>query len=152
MPEVRTMTRQDVPAIIGLGFDMHQESCYRDLDYDPEKIGKLCLQIVDDGSKLALVATKDGQIVGMLGAYITEHFFGSDKTAGDYVVYVRPEHRGSTAFIRLVRAYVAWAKDRGAKDIFVRQSTGMNINAIGDLYTRIGFEIVGYIFKKEATT
>lgn len=147
---VRSLQPSDVPAIIHLGARMHEESQYSLLNFDPQRVADRCCQIIDSpDTMIGLVAVSAGEIIGMMGGYLAPYDYGDELTASDILVYVKPEHRGSMAFIRLVKKYVTWAKERGAKLIFLSQTTGVNQDLVCNLYTRLGFKPVGGIFSLE---
>lgn len=146
MIKIRRMTEDDIPMLVALGEDMHEES-RRSGTFDPERSIRLCFKIMQDPASLGLVAEQEGEIIGMLGAHITDDLWGPDKVAGDYLVYVVPEQRGTSAAVRLIKAYIAWAEENGAADIYLRQSTGVDIERTAEFYGRIGFDMVGHTFK-----
>lgn len=144
---VREMTEYDIPEIVALGGMMHDESQYRVLEFAPEEVAAMCYKAIDDYSMLAIVAEVDGKIVGMVGAYMTRYQYGYALVAQDHVVYVHPDHRGSLAFYKMIVNYVTWARQKGAEMVFVAQTTGENQEKIEQLYTRIGFEKVGSLYR-----
>lgn len=146
---VRQLTEQDIPAVIHLGGRMHEESQYSALTYSPEKVAKKCIRSLYDPDMFALVAENEGEIVGMIGAIVGPYEFGDELIANDMLVYVSIEHRGSMAFIRMIKAYVFWAKEQGAALIFLAQTTGINQELVASLYQRLGFKPVGGQFCME---
>jgi len=148
--EIRPITDKDIPGLIHMGADMHNESEYRSLEYSPEKIADLCYAAIKTKDVLGLIAVDSFRSpIGVLGATVQEAYFSKDKTALDLLVYVTPKHRGSTAFIKLIKHYVTWAQERGASLIFLRQSTGINTDMVENLYKRLGLHHVGGIFCME---
>lgn len=144
MVTVRLLTASDIPQIIHLGGEMHRESNFSCLDYEPMKVVEKCHLVLHNPlSYFCMVAEYDGRIIGILGAVIGEYEFGHDLISDDIIVYVAPEHRGSTAFLRLIRGYVVWAREHGAVMVFLSQSTGYKVDQIADMYDRLGFERIG---------
>src|SRR5690606_41625804 len=93
---------------------MHAESPrYRTLTYDPVKVAGIALHLIYDPAAQVQVAEQDGQLIGMLAGMVVQHFFGDDYYATDYVLFVRPEHRGSSAAPRLYRAREELLKEGG---------------------------------------
>lgn len=125
-----------------MGGRTHEESNYRELEYSPEKCYQLGLRAIKDDNELWLIAEED-EPAGMLGAWCRPPIFSKECVASDHLVYVSPRYRGSSAFIKLVRAYVRWAKKR-AKLIFLATSTGYETEK---LYTRLGFIKRGGIYQ-----
>lgn len=145
---LRDLTPFDIEAAISLGARMHKESVYRDFDYDKQKCGQLlyrCLSNPD--THFAMVTETDGKLTGMLLGYISEHYFGRDLIASDYLWYVLPEHRGSRAGLQLLIAFQDWAKVRNAAEVYMGISSGLHAEKTGALLTKIGYDVVGGNYK-----
>lgn len=141
---IRLLEAGDIPEVIRLGGMMHEESQYSGLTYNPEKVVMRCRQILTgDNTMLGLVSVQGGEVVGMLGACILPYDYGDELLAHDMLVYVAPDHRGGPDFLRMVKAYVFWAKECGAKMVFLSQTTGINAEKVSSLYERLGFKAVG---------
>lgn len=147
---VRDFTHTDIDRLIELGRLAHEESEYRVMTFDENKCRSLCEMIIATPSFIGIVAEKDGQIVGCLVAIVSLAYFSDEKTGGDFLVYVMPEHRGSSAFYRLCQEYVFQARVKGARLIFLRNTTGIMPEKVGEIYERMGFEKVGGIYRMEA--
>ena len=148
---IRDLTPMDIERAISLGARMHKESMYRDFDYDKMKCGQLlyrCLSNPD--THFAMVAEKDGRLVGMLLGYITEHYFGRDLIALDYMWFVDQEHRGSRAGVELLFAFQDWAKSKGVAEIYIGLSSGVHAEKTGALLTKLGYDVVGGNYKLRA--
>lgn len=140
--EVRTATEADVPELLEMGRAMHAESPrYRHRHYSPDKVEQFARRLVATGG--THVAEIDGRIVGMFAGFVVEDWFGNDRVASDFVVYVRPEHRGSSAFVRLVKAFEKWAAGQGAVEIAPGVSTEVDPDKTVALYERLGYRALG---------
>lgn len=136
-----------------MGQAMHDEAPeYVAMDYDPEKARRLMLSLC--GTLLVphpgcvLIAEEAGRIIGMMGGFVAEHFFGHDRIASDYVLYVKPEHRRGTAAVRLIRTFEKWAAEQGVRAIQPGVTTGVANDRVRDLYVRLGYEPNGYTLIK----
>lgn len=149
--EIRNATIDDVDALVELGEMMHAESPrYRALTYDPVKVAGIALHLIYDPAAQVLVAEQDGQLIGMLAGMIVEHFFGDDCYATDYVFFVRPEHRGSSAAPRLYRAWEELLKADGrVKEVSLGISTEIHPEHTRRFYARLGFRETGAIMVKK---
>jgi GNAT superfamily N-acetyltransferase len=146
---IRPMTRNDVPVLIALGADMHRESRYAHLDFDPNKLLDLADSVLaDPDTYLALVCEVEGVQVGFCAAYVVSHFFGHDLTSGDFAVYVLPEHRKGMAGVKLIKGYLEWCDSKGVKEPLLGVSAGIMPERIGKLYERLGFTEKYTIYKK----
>jgi len=55
------------------------------------------------------LAEQDGVIIGMIGGLASEHLFTQQKTAYAICHYVHPLSRGTSAGVRLIKAFEKWA-------------------------------------------
>lgn len=137
--KVRCATHADIPAAIRFGAAMQQESPrFSRLGYAPEKVEALARVMVERGG--SFVAEKGDTIVGMMGGFVSEHFFSYDKVASDLMVYVAPEHRGGSAFYRLLTAFEQWAFVQGAVEIVLGVSTEIVTDQTIAMYERLGYK------------
>ena len=146
---IRPMTAQDIPVLLVLGAEMHKESRYANLDFDPQKLWELGETMLGNpDSWLALVAERDGDIIGFCCGYVAPHFFGNELTSGDLAIYVVPRHRGGTIGARLVKKYTAWCEAQGVREPLLGVSAGITPDRTGQLYERLGYTEKYTIYKK----
>tara|TARA_E500000081_G_scaffold89648_1_gene90722 strand:+ start:12497 stop:12952 length:456 start_codon:yes stop_codon:yes gene_type:complete len=149
--KIRKMIEEDVPTIIGYGSKMHQESYFKNFNFDEKKLYQLWVLIDTNPNYCALVAEKsDGELVGFFVGCITEHWFGNDKVSSDLALYVDPEFRGTSAAIRLMKGYQTWAEMAGAAEIHIGTSTDINTNQNLSLFQKMGYEIGGTFLRKRS--
>jgi GNAT superfamily N-acetyltransferase len=145
---IRQMNDDDLEDLIAMGYDMHQESWFHNLNYDPHKLRLLYESIKAYPARLcAFVAEEGDKKVGMFVGGIAEFYFGNDKLASDLLLFVTKEHRGSTAAPRLIKAYIAWAKANEARSINLGISTSINVDRTAKLYEKLGFTLDGHLFR-----
>ena len=144
---VRPLEGKDIPACIHLGARMHEESDYRDMEYSPEKLVSLGRMSIVNDNHVWFVAEEAGEIVGLMGGYVTPVWFGDGTVALDHAVYVPPENRGGLAFIKLVKAFHSWAKEHGAHKMILSNSAAINSEKVEELFSRLGLEKTGVIFR-----
>lgn len=138
---VRRATYDDVDAAVALGEQHHAESEQRWLPFVPERLAAYARQFIDDDDKLALVAVSaKGEVVGYMGAFLAPYIFCEEMQAADLMVFVTPEYRGSTAALRLIRAYAAWAQSMGALEATLALRSNVNVERAGRFYQKLGFE------------
>jgi len=145
--DIRQLTEADIPQIIHLGRLMHDESQYSYLHFSPDKVIAKCNDALVNPQIQCWVTVKDETVTGMMAGQVFEYEFGQSLIASDILVFVSPEHRGGTAFLRLVKEYIEWSKSLSAEMIFLNQTTGTAQEAVARLYQRIGFESVGGIYR-----
>jgi len=145
---VRNAVLDDVPALTALGARMHGESIYARYDYNVEKMSKLFETLIGcPNVGIALVYETEGAIAGGFIGTVTEHYFGFDLQASDLALFIAPEQRNGTAAVRLIKAYIEEAKRRGAKQIMLGNSTGVDFERVAALFESVGFVKRGYVFE-----
>lgn len=138
--EIRTAELRDTGKLLEMAHAMHEESPrYRMRAFCEAKARGLIEHLITTGG--GFVAVLNGEIVGMVGGILFEYFFGQDKMCSDLVVYVVPEWRGSSIFVRLIKAFEAWAWGNGACEIVLGVSTGVGMDATVCVYERLGYKI-----------
>jgi GNAT superfamily N-acetyltransferase len=147
---VRPANASDLSMLMALGKEMYLESNYTSVEFNEDKLALVGTQCLNDPVWLVTVAEhSDGEILGMFVGYISQFIFSFDLVACDFVLYVKPEYRGSSAAVRLVMEYVRWAKDKGAKIINIGTTTGVATAETVRFYEGLGFAQVGAVFRME---
>lgn len=147
---VRSATLDDLPAMIALGAQMHAESVYAPFDYDEEKLHALGVRYVENPDWCFAGVCEDahGRLLGMHLGFISEYYFGRDLIATDLLLFVDPCKRGSLAAALLVKAFEEWAFAKGAREVCPGSSTMVAPERTAKLYERLGYTVVGNLFKK----
>jgi len=126
---------------------MHQESHFKDLDFDPDKLKRLLMAFLHD--QFVQIAEENNEIIGVFIGFITEYYFGKDLYASDLTYYVDQTRRGSVAAVRLFRDFETWATKRGAKRISPATATGINPERTKQFYEKMGYTVTGHTYNKE---
>lgn len=146
---IRPGRSEDIEQLVKMGERMHKESAYAFLPFNHEKVRRLMLSyIADHETQCGLVAEEGDVVVGMFAGFLTDYFFNDEKVACDMVLYVDREYRGSSAAVRLIRAFCDWASERGAAEICLGVSTAINTEVTGRFYQKMGFNTMGAIYKQ----
>lgn len=128
---------------------MHQESVYRDFDYNPNKCGRMVYRyMTNPDTHFAYVGTHNDTLNSILLGSIGEHYFGTDLIASDTLWYVSPQSRGSRVGLQLLRAFEKWAKERDAAEIYVGVSSGLSADKTGAMLQKLGYDVVGGNYKR----
>lgn len=145
---IRLATLIDVPAMVDLGQAMHAESPrFSVLPWNGAKLRALIETLIAQPEGLALVAVRDGVVIGGFLGMAVPHFASDALVSCDVALYVAQDRRGGMAAARLLRAYVQWAKARGAVLIQAGITTGVNLKATSRLFASVGFEPAGNLFE-----
>jgi RimJ/RimL family protein N-acetyltransferase len=92
---IRQATAEDIPPMVAMGLRFLKNSPYvKHLAENAEQMAKLGESLLASAGGM-LVAEAYGQIVGMLGYIVYDHFISGEKTAGEVFWWVEPEHRGA---------------------------------------------------------
>lgn len=83
------------------------------------------------------------RVVGFMAGVIGENHFTDERHAWDLGLFVRPEHRGGTMAVRLLRNFERWAKAGGARFVWQTQSVGHKIGSTTLFYSRMGYVCQG---------
>lgn len=146
---VRNARMDEVPLLVTMGYKLHRESStFRHMDYDVKKVAELGARAVLDESELFLrvIANKSDDVaVGMFLACMSTSYFGKDRVANDMLIMVEKEHRGHCYYQlqEIAGEYKLWARERGAKVIWLATSTGIETDKTSMLFASLGFPPVG---------
>ena len=139
---LRNMTVEDIPEVTELAAVMYRESeNYRAMSFSPERVREMALMVIQNG--FAMVAVQDGKIIGLMAGSLVQPAFSKDLMACDFLLYVLPEYRGGMAAVKLVAAYVQWARKGGAKIISVGVTAGIDNDSAIAFYRAMGFHESG---------
>ena len=144
---IRAATEADIATMVAMGQRFRNESVYAArLAENPDQMaahGRMLLAS-DDG--LLLVAARDGEVVGMIGALIFVHHLSGALTAAESFFWVNPDARGCG--VRLLRAFERWARTRGATTVQMIAPTP----EVEQLYARLGYAPLEVAYTKELTS
>jgi len=143
---IRTAHLNDLPVLVALGKSMHCESRYKKLRFDENKVAVFFENLINGGG-CVFVAEKNGEIIGGFAGYASEHYFSPDVVASDIALFILPEHRGGTTAFRLIKAFCAWAKFRGAAMTFIGTTTGVEPEKTAKLFELCDFAPAGGVFE-----
>lgn len=146
---VRALEARDLEACIRIGAMMHAESVYRVHPFSEDRLRFLAHQCLTRDDYICFVAERNDEIVGLMVGITGVNFFADTTYAADLALYVVPEHRGSTAAVRLIIEFSKWAQDIGCAEMRCGVTTGINDEVGGKLYKRFGFEFGGTLYVKQ---
>jgi GNAT superfamily N-acetyltransferase len=148
----RLMEEQDIDEVVELGREMHSQSGYSAMEFDPEVCRQMAREVVRDelGTETAFVVVDEdtGLVVGLLAASVGPAYFARGLVATDYLVYVTPEWRSSDALGLLLGAYVDWAEEMDVDRLTLVTSAEMvDDRILGRVYASKGFARVGSVYQ-----
>jgi len=140
-------TREDVPEIEGMCADLHPDipglSCY---PYSAERMTRLLHAAIDDERNcycLFVARSASDELAGMLFGNVERQFFSEALVAQNIIFLVKPRFRGTSAALRLLKAFANWARNRQVSALCVSQNSALDTQRFGRFMTRLGFVFVG---------
>lgn len=143
--------QRDILVMETLARKMHAEGAFRRLDYDMSKVLAIGQQVLHDPNYFGVLCEHDDETIGLMVCYVTEFYFGRDVIAQDMVLYIDKTRRGGVGGLRMIERYVEWAVEKGAKEIQLGQTVGIDADLVDKLYTHAGFELIGQLYKRRVT-
>ena len=142
----REATIEDLPVLLALGEAMHAESPrYRRLSFDADRLEATLRQLIGQVNGFVRIAGDGGAVDGVMVAMVSPHWTSWDLVATDLALYVMPDARGGHVGARLVRAYLEWARERGAT--LVQAGVTAGIADAGRLYAACGATRCGEVWE-----
>lgn len=145
----------DISALVDLAFSMHGESpVYRSIDFDVMDMRIFFETCIENKDRYCVILDvgDDGKIMGMFGGMIVPYMFNLTMFYSvDFGLYVAPEYRGGMAVVRLIKAYEAWAAERGIPPQRMRlgESTGTVPEKVEALFHKLGYARTSTGYTKE---
>jgi N-acetylglutamate synthase-like GNAT family acetyltransferase len=131
------------PELVRLCKQMRDETVYKGADFQPDQV----VALASNPAVFCALYKHLNKFVGVVAGYVSKQVFGNDIVANDLVLYVEPEGRKSRAAVSLIRQFEAWAKEHGAKSVYMTSSSGML--GVEKIFNRFGYDTVGVVTRKE---
>ena len=113
------------------------------LPFDREVFRRVFERALRKEDHCLLQAELDGRLIGGLAGVVSPHFHSPAVGASLLVWFVVREHRGSSAAVKLLRAFGRWAKEQGAVRMYLGISSGVDMARTDRLLKRLGFRFRG---------
>lgn len=145
---IRDADENDIQMVVEMGRRMAAESPnFCRLTYSPAKVEARARWCIADPDGFLMIAERGGVAIGMMAAFVSDHWMAEERISGDLVLYIEPEHRGGPDAARLVLAYKRWATHRGAVLRGLGISSGVLVEQTTDFYHRLGAKTVGVLLE-----
>lgn len=146
---IRRIRAEDLYTVLNLGKTMHDTSEFRHLPFEFDHVRGIAMNCVTRDDHFGMIAETNGAIIGMMGGYLTRFISCRVQFAQDLLVYITPDKRGTIAAVKLIRAFVDWAKKQNAKEVVcgVTAPPPEQRERVFQLYQRLGFEEAGRLFR-----
>jgi len=146
---VRITRPEDVARAVGIAREYHGESRYGHIPFSEAKVQRVYGRLVArSDTTLAVLVEHGDAIVGVMLAEIGEYFLGTGgKIATNQVLYVSGRIRGTAlggrVALKLMRLFIDWAKSRGADEINVHATSGIEPERTDKFLKRLGLTPYG---------
>jgi hypothetical protein len=98
----------------------------------------------------AIFSFKDGEAIGVILFFVNNPWFNkTKKSITDLVMWVDKDHRGCSAFVKMVMFLEAIAAEEGIPFICLSQSTGIEVEKTSRLFEKMGYSFSGMLTFKE---
>ncbi|EAB6210851.1 GNAT family N-acetyltransferase [Salmonella enterica subsp. enterica serovar Mississippi] len=145
---IRVAQLGDIPKIIELGRELHEESCYSSQQFDTD-IAEQKIASLINGDGVVFLAEQDGVIIGGFAGGLSQQWFSKEKIAFDYSLFISKSCRHGITALKLIRAFEYWAKEVGASRVVIGITTKIHPEATARLYKAAGYQPSGNLFDKE---
>ena len=105
--------------------------------------------LVTNAKTLVLLALVEDKIVGYTCGVLHENVFNDVLRVTDIGVFVLPKYRSLDIAKNLIERLELWARDKDAKELWLGQTTGDNVEVVAEYYRRLGYKIRGFNAVKE---
>lgn len=139
---IRPAVLEDADEILPMLKAMHDESRYKDTNYDESICSFNLKSFIENPSYCVFVSvTTTGDISGIIMGVLYPNWWGTGVSACDILLYVKPEHRNRDASSSLVCSYTEWARSHKVPDnyILIGVSSELNTEKTVALYKSLGY-------------
>ncbi|WP_353531629.1 hypothetical protein [Cognatishimia sp. WU-CL00825] len=144
----------DLPAILALAKEAHEESRFGYIPFSADKVRKIARSAFKDTKRHAvMIASKGKTPVGFVYCSVGEYHIGKGvliATIHNMNVSkdVRASLAGGRIALGLFKGVESWAKARNAQEVLFHVTSGVNLASAHKLAKRIGFQFVGGSYVK----
>ena len=146
MTKIRFATTADIATLVDLGRAIHGETRLSRFAFDATRVAAQFESILSPprSDYCVLVAEKDAiGIVGGFWGQISQYYFSDARVATNFIFYVRPEFRGTAVAVRLVHGFKQWANNRGADEVCINMTSGIDMQRFDRFLRHMGFAHTG---------
>lgn len=121
---------------------MIEEAEFQEAKPNKQMVWEMCQTSEDIG--IVYLAENEGKLIGFIAGMKQRYFFSPRERVTDMGFYVLPEYRGTSAALRLISALEKWAKEKAVLDIYIGQTTSVDIEKTMKFYNHLGYKTVGF--------
>lgn len=141
---LRSARSEDAADLAKLGESLRRESKIWFPEIDQNYLKEtLKAQLSQPHNYCCIIAENSSNIVGWLNGLIATYEWSPLRFAAQRILYVAPDARGLLVARRLIRAFVTWAEENGARRQLLGLGNGLNPEKVDRFYRGLGFEPIG---------
>lgn len=146
--KIRLAQMSDAEAVYAICVRFHEESRFGRYPLNPDKLRTAIAESIrfSNVSCVLLAEHHSDGAVGMLAGYVTSPRFADVRVAQDHGFYVLPEHRGSSAALKLMIAFRRWAENRQAVELCINQNVDIDQARFNRFMRHLDFQCCGANF------
>lgn len=150
-PEITPLVGEEFHGqLTTLAHEMIEESRFSRLGADGDKLFFHVSNILTNPQSLAFGAFDNGVLCGMaIGVCGDVLPFSAAVVATEHYLFLRKPYRGGKTAYQLVRAFIAGALHRGARDVILSNGYGGDPDKVGKLFELCGCARIGGIYSLE---
>ncbi|ARV18645.1 hypothetical protein AEP_01701 [Curvibacter sp. AEP1-3] len=144
--QIRFATEADKDALITLALENQSEIAHGNIDVNPQRVEEALrgMFTLNQGTHVLFVAeTAGGELAGGLLGCVQRYYYSHELQAQLIQWFLRGRYRGTSIAPRLVKAFVEWAKSRGASEVFMGITSGIAVEQTDQMMRRMGFTHLG---------
>ncbi len=150
---VEVATLADVPRLVEMGEQLHLISDHRRFSYSPKKVATLLSSLISNPETGVVFVTRQrGRVVGAFAGGLAPQWYSEELVGFDFSFFIEPGARTGMRSAALIQAFVIWCTRRGAREVRVGITTGIEVEGTSRLYRSLGFEDGGVGFSKEVNS
>ena len=149
---IRQATLEDIPEMVRMGQAFYDYADFgnRGLAVDHKAFGELLANLMQMKESVLLVAEDKGQLVGAIGGMMAPWILNySQQLLTELWWWVMPEHQKGGIGIKLIEAFQAEGKARGASHVIMVTLAGDKEGKLMSVYSKMGFNHLEHHFIKE---
>lgn len=114
------------------------------LGFDPDIVDRTLVASTTEAHPTCFVLEDRGRLVGFVLCAIEGFWFASGVSTCLHVIYVVPDKRGTRAAAYLLRAFLEWSDEVGARRKYLGINNDLHPDRTAKLFARAGARRVGY--------
>jgi len=143
----RLATLRDSGALLLLFSEYYDEWPNPDTPWEPEAVAASISRLVlEEG---IVVVENKGEIVGAAVFESVSPYWSSSLILECRILYVQKPYRGKSVAVRLLKEVDKVGKQRGCVSVHVGTTSGIETERTSQWYERLGFNKLGYEYRKE---